>query len=178
MIDRVSSLVPPIVKNPETRLVSEYLLAKLAAYRAATKYPLGPTPDEMTRARGEIEGGHRARPWLLEVDALVWFGGSLLLIEGKVNNYRNGIADLVIYEKALARTASLREWAAWPVRKRLVVPEVGEWWSWLAGEMGVEIDVFAPAWVEPYREWRNRYWTAPYRRERENKIEARRKLGL
>lgn len=178
MIDRVSSFTPPSVKNPETRLVSEYLTTKLAAYRAVTKYPLGPTPDELARRFGEHEGGRLARPWLLEVDALVWFGDSLLLIEGKVNQYRNGIADLLVYEKALARTASLREWSGWPVRKRLVVPEAGEWWTWLADELGVEIDVFAPAWIQAYRDWRNRYWTQPYRVEREAKIEARRRMGL
>lgn len=198
--DRVTSDVPPRVKNPEGRLVAEYVAVKFPQYIVATRQPLGPGLDDVSPSA--------SRPWRPEVDAWVimadprevrWHyearargrgqttivvvdevppGTVLLLIEGKIRQLIDGLAKLDLYRDLVPETPELVGLAGSETRIRLVAPRIGEWVESLARRRNTELDAFEPEWVRDYWSWRDRYWTAGYRIDRDEKIKARERLGL
>ena len=169
---------PPRVARPETRLIGEYVAAMFPGRRVAMGVPLGPEieglPTRLT-ASGRLKV---SRPWRPEADALVWLDDALLLIEAKVAEYVSGLAKLPLYRSLVPLTPELAEWASWEVRLRLVVPRAQNWVAAMAAAAGVEIVLYEPAWMVEYWAYRDRYWTAGYRREREGVLELRRQLGV
>ena len=179
MADYVSSgKPPPNVRRPETRLLGEYVAEKFPGRRVALGLPLGP---EIEHGELKLTASMRLRiskPWRPEVDALVWMDHWLLLIEAKVAEYVTGLAKLPLYKSLMRSTPELAQWSGWEVRMRLVVPRARAWVELMAVEAGVEIDVYEPAWMREYYEYRDRYWSQPYRARRQEILETRRKLGL
>ena len=168
----------PKVSRPETRLISEYAAAKFPGLRLALGMPLGPAIDMGPARLTHGQALAASRPWRPEVDALVWRDGVLLLIEAKIANYVDGLAKLPLYRSLVPTTPELAEWAGWEVRMRLVVPRAKAWVEQMAEAAGVEIDLFEPAWITEYYDYRDRYWTREYRTRREEILQLRRELGV
>ena len=179
MPDYVSSGKPPAgARNPETRLIGEYVATMFPGRRTATMVPLGPVLEELAPELGIVARLRHSRPWRPEVDAVVWRDGVLLLIEAKVADYVSGIAKLPLYRSLVPTTPELAEWASWEVRMRLVVPRFRAWHQAMAEAAGVEFDVFEPPWMREYWDYRDRYWTAEYRTRRQAVLALRRQLGV
>lgn len=179
MPDYVSSgKPPPGARNPETRLIGEYVATKFAGRRTATLVALGPAVDGLAETLPQTARLRHSRPWRPEVDAVVWMDGVLLLIEAKVADYVSGIAKLPLYKSLIPSTPELSPWWGWEIRMRLVVPRARAWHEAMAANAGVEIDIFEPPWMRDYWEYRDRYWTAEYRQRRQAVLETRRQLGV
>lgn len=172
------SKLPDGVGAPETRMLSEYLLTKFPTYRAAIGFPVGPEIGPSQQLIGQGKRLAVSRPWRPEVDALVWFDGVLLLIEAKVMDYFSGLGKLPLYKALIPTTPELAEWRSWEVRMRLVVPRARPWLNSTAEAVGAEIDLFDPPWLRDYYDYRDQYWTAAYRTQRQQVLDARRAAGL
>ncbi len=164
--------------RPESRLMSEYVATTFPDRRVALSPALGP---EIETAPTRLTSSMRlkiSRPWRPEADALVWLDGTLLLIECKVAEYISGLAKLPLYAALIPLTPELRDWWGWEIRMRLVVPRARPWVEAAAAAVGVTIDLFDPPWLREYYDYRDRYWTAEYRRRRQATLEARTQAGL
>ena len=200
MQDYLSRPVPPQVKNPETRLLADYLATKFPNYITMTRVPLGPTMIE------EVDGQRRpttlgaARPWRPEVDAVVIMEdpgkigfmprgprgvfmsapatGVLLLIEAKVDKYVDGVSKLPFYKSLIPHTPELELFRGWEHRMRLVITQDAPWVQIGARIAEVEIDIYAPSWIAEYRQYTQRYWTKEWREERRRVNQVRKRVGL
>ncbi len=119
-----------------------------------------------------------ARPFRPEVDAIVFPGGKMLLIEAKILSVIDGIAKLPVYAGLVPTTPELLPYVGLPREMILVCPWQSDHVRAMADTVGVTIAVFRPAWIEPYLDSRMQYWTADYRRAREQKRALRRELGV
>ncbi len=174
----MSSLNPPKISRPETRFIGEYVAAKFTGLPVALGYPLGPEVATVSRELPIASRLRHSRPWRPEVDAVVWRNGVLLLIEAKLSEYLFGLAKLPLYKALVATTPELEAWRSWEVRMRLVVPRAKAWVEQMAEAAGVEIDLYEPPWITEYWDWKENYWTRPYRQAREARNQLRRNLGL
>ncbi len=161
----------------ETRLLSEYLAERWAGVPLRMNVPLGPLPEGLTAAIGARAIGW-ARPFRPEVDAVVWPGGKMILVEAKILSVIDGIAKLPVYGGLVDSTPELLPYAALPRELVVVCPWDAEHVQKMAATVGVRVDVFRPAWIEDYLRQRQEYWTTEYRRTREAKAALRRELGV
>lgn len=200
MQDYLSRPVPPELKNPETRLLAEYLTAKFPHYITMTRVPMGPVTIQDQSGELLPPSLGAARPWRPEVDAVVLMvdpaavrfvsqgrrgvalsaraQGVLLLIEAKVDTYLDGLAKLPFYRSLVPHTPELEPFWRWEHRMRLVVAQDAPWVQLTAEMAEVEVDIFDPPWMADYRQWRQRYWTKEWREERARVNELRKRLGL
>jgi hypothetical protein len=200
MQDYLSRPVPPQVKNPETRLLAEYLHAKFPHYVSMTRVPLGPAVIGEAGLGPNATKIGAARPWRPEVDAVVFMvdpseirmlpqgprgvllsapaTGTLLLIEAKVVNYLDGLAKLPFYRALVASTPELEPVRGWDLRMRLVIAQDAPWVQIGAQVADVEVDIYDPPWLAEYRQYRQRYWTREWREERLRVNQIRKQLGL
>jgi len=170
--------VPPDARNPESRMMAEYVLDKFPQYRVMLRQPLGPPvvgadvfPDMARRLNA-------SRPWRPEVDAVVVLEDHLLFVEGKVNEPLYGLAKLPAYAALADETPELAAWKGWEVRMRLVVPFPVTWLELAAQKAGVEVDVYFKPWMQTYLDYVGSYHTQANRRFRAERQAAREKLGL
>lgn len=200
MQDYLSRPVPPQLKNPETRLLAEYLRIKFPHYITMTRVPLGPVVvGEEGLGRNATKLG-AARPWRPEVDAVVIMEdparvrmlpngprgvimeaptfGVLLLIEAKVDTYLDGLAKLPFYRSLVPHSPEFEPLWGWEHRMRLVIAQDAPWVQLAAKTQNVEIDIYDPPWMADYRQYRQRYWTKEWREERQRVNEIRKRLGL
>jgi hypothetical protein len=197
---QLSRVVPPKVRNPETRLGADYVAAKFPDFVVLAKQPLGPGLGSELRRPPGGNTLRASRPWRPEVDYVVVMADAsqvtlarngragvvvrapasavLLLVEVKVKEYMNGIAKLPFYKALVATTPELAACAGCEIQMRLVVPRAAPWVEASAELMGVQIDLWEPAWITEYWEWRDSYYTRENRLERERVKEARARLGL
>ena len=169
---------PPDARNPESRMIAEYVAEKFPTYRVALRVPLG-GPVAGTEGSGSMAQRLRtSRPWRPEVDAVVWFPSALLLIEAKMDEYLLGMGKLPPYKALVAKTPELAPWKDLELRMRLVVPREAPWVLDAAGDVGVEVDVYWRDWMEAYFAYRDTYWSAEARRARAARKQAVERLGL
>lgn len=178
MSPQLSRPVPALVKNPERRLLAEYVAVKFGAYRHMKDQPVGPALTWDDPNITGLKALRASRGWRPEVDAIVVMDGVLLLIEAKVRSPIDGLAKLPLYKALVGTTPELREWASWDVRMRLVLPYVIPWVELTAKEVNIEVDYYVPVWINAYLEHYNRYWSREYREEREAVMRQRALLGL
>jgi len=171
-------LIPPDARNPESRLISEYTLAKFPTDRVILKQPLGgPVVGEDTYRSMERRLA-ASRPWRLEADAVAIRGDVLYLIEAKVNEYLYGLTKLPFYKLLVDDTPELAPYKGLEIRMRIVVPVTIEWLMTLAERTGIEVDVFKPDWIDAYLDYRASYWNASNRAARKARRDAVERLGL
>jgi len=139
--------------------------------------PVGPLPEGLAAAIGARAVGW-ARPFRPEVDAVIWPGGKLVLVEAKILSVIDGIAKLPVYGGLVPSTPELLPYAGLPRELVVVCPWDSEHVRAMAKTVGVGVEVFRPAWIEEYLESRMLYWTSEYRRTREAKRALRRELGV
>lgn len=170
--------LPRDARNPESRLIAEYVAVTFPRDRVMLRVPLGPPiapadafPDWIRRLRA-------SRGWRPEVDAVVIRGDNVLLIEAKVNEVLYGMAKLPFYKLLVDDTPELEPWYGLEIRMRLVAPVTAKWVDLLAERTGIEVDLYRPPWIETYLAYRATYWDREHRLAREENRKARERLGL
>ena len=165
-------------KERETRLVAEYLAEKVFPHWYRQRQPLGP-PLPGTREELGLDKALRvSRPWRPEVDAVAVEDGRLVLIEGKVFKYVDGMAKLPLYKSLVATTPELANHREKPVVMRLLMPWRSETVDLMVQAAGIELEVFSPPWIRDYVEDYQQYWTKEYREAREERQRLRAAFGL
>jgi hypothetical protein len=167
-----------ITQRRETQLVAEYLAERVFPNWYVQGQPLGPALEGLTEAHGVEKALRISRPWRPEVDAVTVEDGRLVLIEGKIFKWRDGMGQLPLYKAAVPSTPELAEHRGKLVVLRLLMPWTSPMVELLAQATGVEVVVFAPAWVEEYTRSYHQYWTPEYRERRDQMLEMRRQLGV
>jgi hypothetical protein len=169
---------PPDARNPESRMIAEYVAEKFPTYRTTLRQPMGP-PTPGTEGMGDLAKRLRAsRPWRPEVDAVVVFGSVLLLIEAKMVEYLSGAGKLPFYGSLVRTTPELEPWRDLEVRLRLVIPREAPWILDAAAGNNVEVDVFWRDWMQAYFDYREHNLSREGRREAAARREAIARLGL
>ena len=162
----------------ETRMVSEYMLAKYANFPFTLGVPLGSVPEHLAEKEGSARALGLMRPYRPEVDAVVYLPRFLVLIEAKVWNILNGLAKLPFYKSLVPITPELQEYKDREVIMHLVVGWTNANLEHMARDAGVEVHVFNPPWLQEVVDSMHKYWTPEYRREREQKLQLREHFGL
>ena len=162
----------------EIRLLWEYLKETYPEEAWSTNVELGPLPAEEVAMRGVRQVAARLRPFRRRVDGVHWTKDRYDLIEAKIRDPLPGLGGLVVYEQLAKETPDLIGYTGQPFRKVLVVPFALEWIKTAAVGLGVEVVEFYREWMgEYFREIQN-YFTADYRRRRDEVKEQRKLLGL
>lgn len=150
----------------EPRYVAEYVITRFPRSRVMFNVPLGPVPNELVAEHGAAGAAARFRPFRPRIDALVWDGPDLVLLEGEIDTPRNGISDLLFYRPLLDATPELAEAATLPRRLMLVIPWLPDWLQQTAAGYGLEVEVYAPAWMADHVRRTQEYHTQPWRERR------------
>jgi len=147
-------------KERETRLVSEYVHSKYKDAEAVRfRCPLGPIPEELTREVGYGKAIGLMRPFRPEVDALVVTKDEIVLIEGKIFKWMDGISKLPVYASLVPETPELKQFLGRRLKMVLVTPKDMPQIKSAAAALGVEVDIFRPQWVEDYLKELEMYWS-------------------
>lgn len=162
----------------EPRYVAEYVMTRFPRSRAVFNVPLGAVPAELVAEHGAQGAAARFRPFRPRIDALVWDGGGLILLEGEIDTPRNGISDLLFYRPLVDQTPELAEAAALPRRLLLVIPWLPDWLQHAASSWGLEVEVYAPAWMADHVRKTQEYHTQPWRERRAARAQVLRAQGL
>lgn len=162
----------------ERRLIAEYVALKFPDRRVTLGCPLGPAIYRGEDVGDDLLALAMSRPWRLEVDALVVMDNALLLIEGKIQKWVDGMAKLPLYGSLVDATPELARYQGWERKLRLVIPWTMPQMEATAQNLGVELDVFAPDWIHEYVATLQSYWTREYQEARQGKIALRRRLGV
>ena len=162
----------------ERRYIAEYVLARWPEGGYQLGVSLGALPENMVKSLGYDAASKLYRPFRPEVDAVKFFPTGLILIEGKVFDIATAIAKLRWYGTLVPLTEELRSWWGMPVTLRVATPRRFPLLEQMAKDSGVELDLFVTEAVLAHAAKYERYWTAPYRQQREAKMQRRRELGL
>ena len=162
----------------EPLFVSEFVVDRFAGRRVAFNVPLGAIPQSFVDAYGSVKAAAVAHPWRPRVDAVIWDGDSMVLLEGEIDSPRGGLSDLLFYRGLWRQTAEYAEYHALPLRLLLVVPWSPDWLSAYAEAESIELATYTPAWVADITRRVSDYQTAPYRQRRADRKRALQQLGL
>jgi len=158
--------------------MSEFIRQKYPGSRVILGCPLGPVPQEMIARFGQrtaLRMGRGIRP---ESDALIYGDRELILAEGKIFKWLDGLSKLPAYATLVTTTPELEEVRSWPVRLMLVTPWEMEPMRAAAAGLGVEIVLFETPEVHLYLDKLHGYWTQEAKAARADKKRARELLGL
>lgn len=159
-------------------MVAEYGRDRILPHRFIQRQPLGKIDERLVADYGLAKALKYSRPFRPEVDAVAVLPDSLVLIEAKIFKIIDGMAKLPLYASLVPHTPELKEYLPRSIIMRLVVPWTSDNLIIMAKSAGVEIDLFCPEWVESEVERQHRYWTADYRRQRDEKNRMIRYFGL
>lgn len=165
-------------RQVEVRMLNEYLLLIYPKFRAIIDVPLGTVSESLQAQVGYQKALGITRPYRPAADAIVILPRYLLLIEAKVWNVVNGLAKLPLYKSLVPVTPELAPYKDREVLMELVVGQTNRNLEIMAQSMGVTIKLYKPPWLQEVVDGMNKYWTADYRRQREDKLAMRRTLGL
>jgi len=134
----------------ERRYVQEYVNEKFSD-RDFVLYntPIGPAPEELSKAHPEIPLEHFRR-WRLWADAVLGWKGLLVLVEAKLRNPKVGVGYLLEYAPLVKQTPELRAYVNRPLQLRLVTPRQDPRIIDMAGTHGIIVDIFYKDWVGEY----------------------------
>jgi len=166
------------IRQPTTRLLTEFLISEFPNGGYQTNVPLGPTMDRLVQAFGEAHGTAASRPFRPKVDAIAFPPGRLVLLEAKEPVHAKGIGDLLFYRSLLPDTPELTVYAGRPVELWLVVPWATPALTVAAPRLGITLKVYRPTWYDQRMQDINSYWTADAVDAREEKKKLRASLGV
>jgi len=161
----------------EPRWVAEYVLANYPEDPVKYRVPLGAIPTDVEERLGPEKARRSFRPWRPEVDALVLQKARLILVEGKIFKYMDGLSKLPIYKSLIPSTPELQAYKALPVDMELLLVRPVSWVTEAAEKAGVRIVLWAPPWIIPIWEERDKYWAPDAVAAREQRKEVLKKLG-
>jgi hypothetical protein len=171
---------PPVrhTRQVETRLLAEYLKERVLPHPFIQKVPLGGIDEELIAKEGTRRAIGFSRPFRPEVDAVVIYDSVIEVIEAKIFKIVDGIAKLPLYASLVPTTPELARYMPRKVGMRLVVPWCSDLVWQMAENMSVVVEIFCPGWVKDEVERYHRYWTADYKRERDEKRKLREYFGV
>lgn len=169
---------PRKTRQVETRLVAEYLKERVLPHFFIQRVPLGNIDEELVARIGTRAALGISRPFRPEVDAVVIYEGVIEVVEAKIFKIVDGIAKLPLYASLVPHTPELKKYMPRRVGMRLVVPWTSPTLWAMAEKMNVTVEVFCPEWVKEEVERYHSYWTADYRRLREEKQKLRAYFGV
>ncbi len=165
-------------RQVETRMTAEYLMQEFSQFPHLQAVPLGVVDEKLMAAEGYERAIRMSRPYRPECDALVILPNYLLLIESKVWNVVNGLAKLPLYKSLIAATPELKQYMPREVIMRLVVGWSNTNLEIMARDLGVEVKIYAPAWLAAVVDGMHKYWTPEYQAARNAKLAAREYFGV
>jgi len=177
----VRSLMPTfsrIRREIEPRWVAEYCVKFYPNYPVRYRCPLGPIPEQLEEMYGVGKGKRVFRPWRPEVDALIILPDRLILVEGKVFKYMDGVSKLPVYKSLVPQTPELKPYWHLPIEMHFLIVKELAWVKEAAERMGVKLIAWAPVWVQEIWLERNKYWTKEMVELRERRKEVLRRLGF
>lgn len=150
----------------ERRYIAEYMLETFPGGNYQLNVELGPIPEELTARYGLRRAAALFRPTRLRVDAVHWSPERYLLVEAKLRAIKNGIGDLLIYQRVAPKTPDLPFYDGQPIVLRLVIPYMVDWVKDITDAHDIEYATFDQPWIRDYAIERQEYFTAPYREKR------------
>ena len=162
----------------ETRLISEWRLARYPNDQHILGCPLGAIDADQVAKLGLGRATKMARPWRLEADCVIIRPGRLIMAEAKIFRPRDGVGDLLVYKPLVLKTPELEAYKDVPVDLVLVIPWVNSVVEELCEAHGVKIDLFSPQWAADFMAEHQKYWTPEYRQARADKLQVRKALGV
>ena len=159
-------------------MVSEYLLAKYSQFHSINAVPLGRVDESLMATHGYQRALGLSRPYRPEADAIVILPNYLVLIEAKVWNVVNGLAQLPLYKTLIATTPELQQYLPRDILMEVVVGWTNANLETMARGLGVSVVVYSPPWLANVVDGMHKYWTQEYRQERQRIMDARQLLGL
>ncbi len=165
-------------EDRERRYIAEYMATLMGDQPYSLNVPLGPIPEEIKGRYGLSAGAALFRPSRPRIDATAWTPQGYWLVEAKIREAKSAIGDLLVYGALAAKTEDLPGYTGQPFHLRLIVPWALDWIQQAAAAHGMELRIYLPAWVEQYVRDRQEYFTADYRRARDEKMRLRKTLGV
>jgi hypothetical protein len=162
----------------ETRLLAEWLAERVYPIPYRQRQVLGPPVQEAVEQLGPRRGLRASNPWRPEVDAIAWPAGELWIIEAKIRQVRDGIAQLPVYAGLVDSTPELAAFRGRRRRLVLVTPFDTEQARAMAKPVGVDVEIYRPEWIAVYMNELNEYWTGPARAARDERNRLRERFGL
>ena len=134
----------------ETRLVAEYLAIHYPDARTLQRVRVGRIPSELPD--GGLSPAELAMlgVWRRWVDAVVFDGLTVLLIEASIRPNPGKVSQLDLYMRLFPATPEFADYRAADLRGRLVFAMEDPVVCGLAAERGYTVAVFRPPWVDAY----------------------------
>jgi len=131
-----------MVRQKEARFLNEWLMLKFPTALTWKRVRLGPLPDKSL--------GQLLKITLRWVDAVVYDGEKVYLIEAKLRSDLGAIAQLKEYARLFRDTPEFTLLRDKPIELILLIPY--EWHDLIAAahREGVRVEIYKPAWL--YRE--------------------------
>lgn len=168
-----------MAEQRERLLVQRYIQARYPRNRVMFNAPLGSVHQSLIAEYGRLRAlkvGLKTRPM---IDAIVFDRKSLLLIEAKIVRWVDGLSKLPLYNAMIPDTPELEQYQEWERHMVLVIPFIQDNMLRIAKRLGVEVVEFTTSEIEDYlQNVLPKYQTAEYKRERAEKLELHRKLGV
>ena len=162
----------------ERRLIAENAMERFPRARLIFNCALGPVPETLIARLGPRKALRMARGLRPAVDLVVIKDRRLILVEGKILRWLDGIAKLPVYKGLVPKTEELGEYRGYDIEMRLYSPWTSEAIEEAARGVGVIVDVFHQPWIDDYLAELGKYWTGEYIAAREEKKRMREIFGL
>ena len=162
----------------ERRYIAEYCADNFPDGNYMLNVELGPIPQGMVDRYGYGMASRLFRPTRLRIDAVAWYPDKYLLIEAKLRNMKDGIGDLLIYQRLAPQTQDLPFYDGQPFVPVLVIPYDLQWLRDITNATDIEYAIQWYDWVGDYARERQNYFTAEYRVKRNETMRLRKLLGV
>ena len=106
------------------------------------------------------------------------FKDRVVLVEGKVQKFVDGVSKLTTYQDLIDITPELQRHKDKPVEKVLIAPYAPETVQYAADKAGVRIETYLPPWLKAYLASLQEYWSAAGRERRAEIFALREQFGL
>jgi len=161
----------------EPRWVSEYAAANYPNAEIRPRCPLGPPISGLREGMGIDKALRVSRPWRPEVDLAILPGDRVILVEGKIFKTMDGLSKLPIYKSLVPDTPELQDHAKKPIEMHLLVVRPLAWVLAAAEKQGIQVKEWAPPWIIPIWEERDKYWAPEAVAARAQRKQTLEKLG-
>lgn len=174
----MSSIMPTKNRQVESRMISQYLKEFYSEFSPTTNVALGVIPVHLIQREGYQRAVKMYDPYRPRVDGVVVLPRYILIIEAKVWNVINGLSKLPLYKSLVPVTPEFAQYMPREVLMQLVVGWENPNLLRMAHEIGVEVKLFCPEWLEGIKDEMHKYWTRDYRLAREQKLRMREYFGI
>ena len=137
--------------NPvETRLLAEWLETAYPGKRNVTRARVGAIPAEISAQNLSYSELRLLGVWRRWVDAIVWDRDAIVLVEASIFPQPGAISLLELYMRLFPMTPEFRVDAGKPLKGVLVYAVADPMIARMAGERGLSVSIYTPAWVRDY----------------------------